>query len=101
MAVTSRFHGPGDITFLYQYCSLLGLALALYAIATQRNRNIALFAIMAVFGICWMLGDHTAPWRWFYPLLPEKIRIGIHPEYTYCILTMGIAGSALIGAYAR
>jgi hypothetical protein len=94
---TSQFHGPGDITFLYQYCSLLGLALALYAAATRRNRNVALFAIMSIFGVCWMLGDHTAPWRWLYPLLPEKIRIGIHPEYTYCILTMGIAGLAALG----
>ena len=44
-----------------------------------------------------MLGEHTAPWRWFYPLLPEKIRIGIHPEYTYCILTLAIAGLAALG----
>src|SRR5581483_8746620 len=29
--------------------------------------------------------------------LPEKIRIGIHPEYTYCILTLAIAGLAALG----
>ena len=44
-----------------------------------------------------MLGEHTAPWRWFYPLLPIKIRIGIHPEYTYCILTLALAGLAALG----
>jgi hypothetical protein len=79
------------------YCSIAGLLLAIYGIAAVRNRRAALFGIMAIFGVCWMLGDKTAPWRWFYPLLPEKVRIGIHPEYTYCILTMGIAGLAALG----
>ncbi len=94
---TSLFKGPGDITFLYMYCSIAGLALAIYGLIAVRDRRAALFAIMAIFGVCWMLGDKTAPWRWFYPYLPEKVRIGIHPEYTYCILTMGIAGLAALG----
>jgi hypothetical protein len=93
----SRYHGPGDPTFLYQYCSIAGLLLALYALAARRSRYTALLGLMGLFGLCWMLGDKTAPWRWFYPLLPEKVRIGIHPEYTYCILTLGIAGLAAIG----
>jgi hypothetical protein len=96
----SQFHGPGDVTFLYLYCSIAGLLLAVFAVATQHNRHIAILAVMAVFGICWMLGDKTAPWRWMYPMLPEKIRIGIHPEYTYCILTIGIAGLAALGLEA-
>jgi len=94
---TSLFRGPGDLTFLYLYCSLAGLALALYALAMRRTRTTALLALLATFSIFWMLGEHTAPWRWFYPLLPEKIRIGIHPEYTYCILTLAIAGLAALG----
>ena len=36
---TARFHGPGDITFLYLYCSLAGLALAVYALAACRSRS--------------------------------------------------------------
>jgi hypothetical protein len=94
---TAKFKGPGDITFLYMYCSLAGLLLAIYAAATLRRRSVGLLAIMAIFSVCWMLGDKTAPWRWFYPMLPEKVRIGIHPEYTYCILTMAIAGLAALG----
>ncbi len=94
---TALFHGPGDITFLYLYCSLAGLALALYALAARRTRSTALLGLLAAFGIFWMLGEHTAPWRWFYPLLPIKIRIGIHPEYTYCILTLALAGLAALG----
>ncbi len=91
------FRGPGDLTFLYLYCGLAGLALALYALAACRTRSMALLALTAAFSIFWMLGEHTAPWRWFYPLVPEKIRIGIHPEYTYCILTLAIGGLAALG----
>ena len=93
----SRFHGPGDVTFLYLYCSIAGLLLALFALATRRNRSVGLLAIMALFGLFWTLGDKTALWRWTYPLLPEKIRIGIHPEYAYAILTLAVAGLAAIG----
>jgi hypothetical protein len=92
-----HFHGPGDLTFLYQYCSIAGLLLAIYALVVRRSKYAAALGILALFGICWTLGDKTAPWRWLYPLLPEKIRIGIHPEYAYCILTMSIAGLAALG----
>jgi hypothetical protein len=97
---TSKFHGPGDLTFLYLYCSIAGLALALYALVVRRNRTVAVLGLMAAFAMFWMLGEHTVPWRWFYPLLPEKVRIGIHPEHTYCILTLAIAALAALGLQA-
>jgi hypothetical protein len=93
----SIFHGPGDLTFLYQYCSIAGLLLALYAAIRIREWQAWMLGALSVFGIFWMLGDKTAPWRWVFPLLPEKIRIGIHPEYAYCLLTIGIAGLAALG----
>jgi hypothetical protein len=97
----SRFNGPGDPTFLYLYSSIGGLLLAifalLFAIVTRRNRITALFALMLAFGTFWMLGDKTIVWRTFFPLLPEQIRIGIHPEYTYCIFSLAIAGLAAMG----
>jgi hypothetical protein len=97
----SRFNGPGDPTFLYLYSSIGGLLLAifalLFAVVTRRNRITALFALMLAFGMFWMLGDKTIVWRILFPLLPEKIRIGIHPEYTYSIFSLAIAGLAAIG----
>jgi hypothetical protein len=97
----SRFTGPGDPTFLYLYSSIPGLLLAifalLFAVVTRRNRNTALFALLLAFGMFWMLGDKTIVWRIFFPLLPEKVRIGIHPEYTYSIFSLAIAGLAAIG----
>jgi len=93
----SRFHGPGDPTFLYLYSSIGGLLLAIVALATRRKRTTALFALLLAFGMLWMLGDKTVVWRIFYPLLPEKVRIGIHPEYTYSIFSLAIAGLAAMG----
>jgi hypothetical protein len=93
----AKFKGPGDATFLYLYCSIAGLLLAIYAVSAIRNRALALLAILTVFGGFWMLGDKTPLWRWLFPLLPVKIRIGIHAEYAYCILILGIAGLAALG----
>ncbi len=93
----SRFHGPGDPTFLYLYCSLAGLALAIYGVTRWHNRCARVLGLMVLFGIFWMLGEHTAIWRLLYPLLPEKVRLGIHPEYTYCMVSLGLAGLAAVG----
>jgi hypothetical protein len=93
----SRFNGPWDPTFLYLYSSIAGLLLAIYALVARRNRTTALFALLLLIGSFWMLGDKTSIWRALFPLLPEQIRIGIHPEYTYCIFSLAIAGLAAIG----
>ena len=93
----SRFNGPWDPTFLYLYSSIGGLLLAIFAVLVRRTRATALFALLLLFGSFWMLGDKTIVWRALFPLLPEQIRIGIHPEYTYCIFSLAIAGLAAIG----
>jgi len=93
----SRFKGPWDPTFLYLYSSIGGLVLAIFAIVARRNRTTALFALLLLFGSFWMLGDKTMVWRALFPLLPESVRIGIHPEYTYCIFSLAMAGLAAIG----
>lgn len=93
----SLFHGPGDITFLYFYSSLAGLALALAALLFCRTRYVALLGIMLLWGLLWTLGDKTALWRTLYPWLPERVRIGIHPEYCYCIFSLSLAGLAAVG----
>lgn len=93
----ARFNGPWDPTFLYMYSSIGGLLLAIYALVRRRSRNTALFGLLLLFGLLWMLGDKTPVWRALFPLLPAQIRIGIHPEYTYCIFSLAIAGLAAIG----
>jgi len=96
----TRFEGPGDPSFLYLYCGIGGLLLAVFALAAVRKRSVWLLASMTAFGLLWMLGEHTPIWRAAYPLLPVSIRIGIHPEYTYCIFCFGVAGLAAMGLQA-
>jgi hypothetical protein len=96
----TRFQGPGDPSFLYLYCSIAGLCLAIFALVAVRKRSAALLASMTAFGLLWMLGENTPIWRALYPLLPVAVRIGIHPEYTYCIFCFGLAGLAALGLQA-
>jgi hypothetical protein len=94
------FRGPGDPSFLYLYVSIAGLLLAAYALVVRRGRPMAMLAIMTAFGLLWMLGENTPLWRMIYPWLPDRVRIGIHPEYTYCIFTMCLAALAAAGLQA-
>ena len=96
----ARFQGPGDPSFLYLYCGVGGLLLAIFALGAVSRRSAWLLASMTAFGLLWMLGEHTPMWRAAYPLLPVSIRIGIHPEYTYCIFCFGLAGLAALGLQA-
>jgi len=93
----TQFKGPGDISFLYLYGSLAGLGLVIYCLLTRRDRYVSLLAIMMLFGGLWMLGDKTPIWRLLYPMLPDSVRIGLHPEYTYCNFTLPFAGLAALG----
>jgi hypothetical protein len=52
---------------------------------------------MLLFGAFWMLGDKTPLWRLAYPLLPVSVRIGIHPEFGYCVFTLSFAALAGLG----
>jgi hypothetical protein len=93
----AQFKGPGDISFLYLYGSIAGLVLVAYCLAMRRDRFTSILAIMLFFGAFWMLGDKTPIWRALYPLLPVSVKIGIHPEYTFCNFTLPFAGLAALG----
>jgi hypothetical protein len=93
-----KFHGPSDLTFLYLYCSLLGLGLALAAICWKPDRIARAFAVLTLAASVWMLGDSTPIGRAIFLALPVSVRIGIHPEYTLPIFALGIAVLAGLGA---
>ena len=93
-----KFHGPSDLTFLYLYCSLLGLALALAAMCWKPDRIARAFAILTLAASVWMLGDSTPVGRAIFLALPVSVRIGIHPEYTLPVFALGIAVLAGLGA---
>jgi hypothetical protein len=94
----SLFHGPSDLTFLYLYSSLLGLALAVGALLWRPNKLIGVFAALLAFFIFAMLGDKTALGRAALLALPTPIRIGIHPEFLFCVFSLALAVLAGLGA---
>ena len=94
----SKFHGPSDITFLYLYCGILGLGLALAAICWKPDRASRVFAVFTLAATVWMLGDSTPIGRTIFLALPVSVRIGIHPEYTLPVFALGIAVLAGLGA---
>jgi Bacterial membrane protein YfhO len=94
----ATFQGPGDLTFLYVYCSLVGLLLALAAILRPKTRLAAMFAILTVLSVFWMLGDSTVVGRMVFRLLPQQIQIGLHPEFALAVFVLSMAVMAAFGA---
>jgi Bacterial membrane protein YfhO len=95
----SKFHGPSDPTFLYLYCGMLGMALALAAICWKPDRFTRAFTLFTLGATVWMMGDSTPIGRTIFLALPVPIRIGIHPEYTLPVFALCIAVLAGWGAH--
>jgi hypothetical protein len=94
----SKFHGPTDLTFLYLYSSLLGLGLALGAIFWKPGPWARVFAVLLAIFTLAMLGDQTALGRAVLAALPVQLRIGIHPEFLFCVFSLSLAVLAGLGA---
>jgi len=94
----SKFHGPADPTFLYLYGSIFGLALALAAAVWKPDRRARALALLTLTAGVWMLGDSTPLGRALFTTLPVSIRIGIHPEFTLPVFSLGFAVLAGLGA---
>jgi len=94
----AKFNGPSDITFLYLYCGILGLVLAVAAMCWKPGPWARTFTLLTLAATVWMLGDSTPVGRGIFLALPVNIRIGIHPEYTLPVFALGIAVLAGCGA---
>ncbi len=93
----SRYSFQWEITYMYLYCGILGLGLAVAALF-RRQKETALFAVMAVVALLATLGDTTPVGKFAYFLLPQFIRNGLHPEFTMPCFILGIAVLAGLGA---
>ena len=94
----SKFHGPIDLTFLYLYSSIFGLALAVAALAWRPDRWARVFGSFTVLAALAMMGDKTPIGRAAIAALPNDLRIGIHPEYLFCLFSLALAVLAGLGA---
>ncbi|MGA2328684.1 MAG: hypothetical protein ABSH05_20600 [Bryobacteraceae bacterium] len=94
----SRYSFHGELSFMYLYCGVLGLALALGAALLRRRRQTILFSVMTVVWLLVMLGDSTPLGRAASLLLPASIRNALHPEFAAPCFILGIAVLAGLGA---
>lgn len=90
---------PWNPTFLYLYCGIPGLLLALWA-AVRRAPKAGVFAWMAAVAAVLMLGDQTPLGRAVFPRLPELLRSALYPEFAMAAFVLGVAVLAGLGAQA-
>ncbi len=92
------FKAPWDPTYLYVYCSIGGLALALGALLRRRTRESVMFGVVTLLFGVWMLGDSTPLGRGFFLAMPKAIQNGLHPEFSMTAFCLGVAVLAALGA---
>ncbi|MDW8353482.1 MAG: YfhO family protein [Bryobacterales bacterium] len=94
----SRYKGPWEPTFLYLYCGIPGLVLALGAVAIRRNPHAATYGWMALVAALVMFGDATPLGRALFPRLPSLLRSSIYPEFALAWFALSVGVLAGLGA---
>lgn len=93
----SHYSQAPNPTFMYTYCGLVGLALAILG-ATRRSRISGVFAVLTILAAVAMLGDHTSVGTLAIRALPRVLRGLLYPEFGLSLFTMGMAALAGLGA---
>jgi hypothetical protein len=94
----STYRGPWEPTFMYLYCSLGGLVLALAALVQGRRPETRLFGVLTLLFALAMLGDQTPIGRWGYQALPAAVRAAVQPEFLMPNFILGVAVLCGLGA---
>jgi hypothetical protein len=86
------YRQPADVTFMYLYAGMLGLAFAMLGlILAVRDPLCRVFSVLAAAGALAMLGDTTPVGRTVLAALPLRVRIGLHPELSGPVLMVSLA----------
>jgi hypothetical protein len=94
----TKYSGPWEPTFLYLYCGIPGLVLALGALAIRRNPHAAIYGAMTLASALAMLGSSTPLGRALFPLLPAAVRSSVYPEFAMAAFGLGMGVLAGLGA---
>ncbi len=94
----STYTHPWQPTFLYLFCGISGLALALAAAILRRDRHVRLFGIAVVISILWMLGASTPVGKVAFRVLPDIMKASVYPEFAMAAFVLGVAVLAGLGA---
>ena len=88
---------PYNPTFLYTYCGIAGLILAVIG-AARRQRLSWIFLIVTVVAAFGMLGEFTPVGKSTLMMLPHAIQSFVYPEEVLALFTLGMAVLAGLGA---
>jgi hypothetical protein len=94
----AKYSGPWEPTFLYLYCGIPGLVLALGGAAIRRNPHAAIYGAMTLISALGMLGSSTPLGRALFPLLPAAVRSSVYPEFAMVSFGLGMGVLAGLGA---
>jgi len=84
----ATYKEPYDLTFMYLYCGLAGLGLAVAGL----KRSSVGFAVMAVCGALFMQGEWMR-----YVWMPDLVRGSLYPQYAAPVFVLGLAMLAAVG----
>jgi len=93
----SRYKLPWNPTFLYLYCGLAAVALALAALA-RRDRRAGLLATVTLAAGLAMMGGTTPVGRTVLHVLPPALKSPLYPEFFSAAFVLGVAALAALGA---
>jgi len=93
-----QYQLPFNFTFMYVYCSIAGLLLALTAVIVSRQRLTVLFLVMTVVCGIWMVGSNTPLIGTYYKHIPDVIRGPMYAEFAMAAFILGISVMAALGA---
>jgi hypothetical protein len=93
----ARYTLPWNPTFLYLYCGLAAVVLAVAALA-RRDRHSATFALVTVAAGLAMMGGTTTPGRIALGWLPAGLKSPLYPEFFSAAFVLGLASLAGLGA---
>ena len=93
----SRYRLPWNPTFLYLYCGLATVILAVAALA-RRDRLAGLFATLTLAAGLAMMGGATPVGRTVLHVLPPALKSPLYPEFFSAAFVLSLASLAALGA---
>jgi hypothetical protein len=96
--MSSTYHLSTNQAFVYLYCGVPGLLLALATVAFIRTRLVAVFTGFTVASLLWMLGSSTPVGSAIWAILPGSVKAPLYVEFTKVSMVLGVAVLAGLGA---
>ena len=93
----TRYRLPYNFTFLWLYCGLAAIGLALLVVVRGDGR-MRLFLLIAAFSLMMTAGDHIPGLRWMFERAPRSFRGAMYVEFFTAAFSAGLAAMGGLAA---